>query len=114
MEAKVLLSTITDQPEDVGQGEAVLSLLSGFPIDVQAEAIVLEIPRFEREGQHSWSESIVETEARFRRDHLIQKANDDSSQTRAALRAVLERVSAGARSRGAVDIARPVLEALRE
>jgi hypothetical protein len=113
-EAKVLLSTIRDQPEDVGQGEAVLSLLCSFPIDIQLRAIVAEVPRLESEGQHSWAESIVENEARFHPDHLILAAKSESSGSRIALRAVLNRVSMKARSLASVDVAGPVLEALAE
>jgi hypothetical protein len=113
-EAKALLSTITDQPEDVGQGEAVLSFLCRFPLDIQLKAIVAEIPRLEGEGQHEWAESLVENEARFHPDDLITVTNGESAETRMALRVVLGRISMRARSRGAVDMAVPVLNALQD
>ena len=113
-EARILMSTITNQPEDAGQGEAVISILCAYPVDVRVKAIIEEIPRLERDGQQEWSNSLIEDLAKDCRDRLIHAANETSSQTRATLRAVLERVSAGARRRRAKDMALPVIKVLCE
>jgi hypothetical protein len=55
LEAKALVATITDTPEDNGEGEAILSLLSEFDPHVQVQAKIEELPRLESDLEEGWS-----------------------------------------------------------
>lgn len=113
-EAKTLLSTLTTQPEDVGQGEAVISMLWGFPPSIRVQAILEELPRLERENEHSWSNSIIESAIRSCNSELIQSLNESAIEIRMTLQSVLSRISESARSRRAADIALPILKAISQ
>jgi hypothetical protein len=113
-EAKGLLATITSRPEDNGEGEAVLSLLSGFKPEVDAQATIEELPRLLDQEEDEWAESMIETLARFNPDALIYAANEVSNPLlRSLLRVVLTRLSEEAQGRGANDAAGPLLLAIQ-
>ena len=113
-EAKALVGTICSEPEDNGQGEAALSILSEFPAAVQSAAVVEELVRLAGAGEDSWARSLVETEARFRPVEFIRAANGSSRETKVLAREILEAISSNATHRGAVDIAGPLIAHLTE
>lgn len=110
-EAKGLVATIMSEPEDNGEGEGVLSLLSEFEPEVDAQATVEELPRLLAQQEDEWADSLIETLARFNSDALIFAANQ--VRDRFHLRIVLSRVSEKAQRRGVTDVAGPLLLAIR-
>jgi hypothetical protein len=108
-EAKALMATIRSEPEDSGEGEAALSLLSGFAPSVRARAILEELPWLVSEGEDDWCDSIVETEARFNFRELVAAADRSDPQALSALKTSLWRISSEDVAAGRPDIAAPVL-----
>ena len=58
-EAKALVGTICSEPEDNGQGEAALSMLSEFPAAVQSAAVIEELVRLAGAGEDSWASTYL-------------------------------------------------------
>jgi hypothetical protein len=103
LEAKGLIATIMCQPEDNGEGEAVLSILSEFDPELQVVAILEELPRLQVQHEDEWADSLVETLARFKPGKLIQVANTSPPLVGACLRLSLRRLADHAELRGAND-----------
>lgn len=108
-EAKGLVATIMSQPEDNGEGEAVLSILSEFEPELQVRAILEELPRLQAQHENEWAESLIETLLRFMARELIQGANASSPAVRSILRLLLTRLADRAQVRGANE----TIEAVR-
>lgn len=111
-EAKALMATLRSVPEDNGEGEAILALLSGFDAPIQARAVLDELPRLSAEGELEWCDCVVETEVRFRTKDLVLAARQSSSAVLVILKESLLRISADAAASGDPDVAKPVLTAL--
>jgi hypothetical protein len=111
-EAKCLAATITDNPEDNGECEAILSKLCEFDPDIAVRAIVEELPRLKGEGAHDRMESLVETEARFRPEQLAGAWAACALGPRAVLEEILQNLSVSARIAAEPDVAGDVLAAI--
>jgi hypothetical protein len=111
-EAKALIATITNTPEDNGEGEAVLSLLSAYPSNIRIRAILEALPRFLKEAESAWAETVIETEARFHSDELISCGKEAENEVREVLIIILKRISAGTIQHGEVDFASSLVKLL--
>jgi hypothetical protein len=108
-EAKALIATLTNNPEDNGEGEAVLSLLSEFDTSIQVRAVLEELPRLSAQGETDRCDSLVETEMRFHTTDLVAAARDSSSVVLAALNQSLLRISEQDAASGRPDLAGRVI-----
>ncbi len=102
-QAKALMATITSNPEDNGEGEAVVSVLATFEPRIRILAILEELPRFRDQNELSWAESMVETEARYNPGELRQVGKQVNAEIRKLLVLLLSRISHKARNRGTAD-----------
>lgn len=112
-EAKSLVSTISDTPEDNGEGEAILSLLAEFEPKVQVQAKVEELPRLEAGGEEEWSNVLIEELIRYRWDQLVQVVIKANPLVRSFFHIVASRILEKARLRGDSKLENLILEALQ-
>jgi hypothetical protein len=113
-EAKGLVATITDTPEDNGEGEAILSLLSEFDPHVQVQAKIEELPRLEAGLEEDWSNVLIEELVRFRRKELVQVAIKANPLARLHLQVVMLRILQKSRLRGDLALQKVLREAIEQ
>lgn len=104
-EARALMSTITDTPEDNGEGETILSILSGFLPEVRVRAMLDELPRLEDDGDTDWANSILDTLLLECAAELTDGLRASSPRVASIARHVLKRISTYAQEERSADVA---------